>query len=296
MSNNRSRFQNIVSFDQFESDVQLQRLPQWVRNFTSCLILSADLELQMHMSPNMSDDGHDTGLKYGVAWSRKFLNPLLQNRYFTKRTLILLTLDETATYDEPNLVASLLLGDIPEDLKGTTDDTFYTHYSALATVENNWDLPNLGRYDVGANVFQIAANKTGYKNQNIVDTAKIRLNRSYPGYLNSAHTISIPTPNANLPGAGDQGVLSSIASVWVNGTGCDSFSTPYNGSGLVFDAISPPQYENIQVSSKASGTSTACTAGLRSARTKTADGSRKYSKVILHRILLSMTAFLWAFT
>jgi len=249
----------------------------------------------MHMSPNMLDDGHDTGLQYGVAWSRNLLNPLLQNSYFTKRTLILLTLDETASYDKPNLIASLLLGDIPEDLKGTTDDTFYTHYSALATVENNWDLPNLGRYDVGANVFRIVANTTGYKNQNIFDRAKVNLNRRYPGYLNSAHTIPIPTPNANFPGSGGQGILGSIARVWVNGTGCDSFSTPYNGSGQVYDAISQPQYETVQVSSKASGISTACTAGLRSTSTKTADGSWKYSKVILHRILLSMTTFLWAF-
>lgn len=250
----------------------------------------------MHMSPNMSDDGHDTGLSYGVAWSRNFLNPLLQNSYFTKRALILLTLDETATYNEPNLVASLLLGDIPEELKGTIDDTFYTHYSALATIENNWDLPNLGRYDVGANVFQFVANTTGYKNQKIVDTAKIHLNQSYPGYLSSTHNISIPTPHANLGGAGDQGVLGSIASTWVNSTGCGSYSTPYNGSGLVYDAFSPPQYQTVQVSSNASGTSTACTAGTQGTSTKTADGSALYDEVVLHRILLSMTAFLWVFT
>lgn len=249
----------------------------------------------MHMSPNMSDDGHDTGLEYGVAWSRNFLNPLLQNSYFTKRTLILLTLDETATYNKPNMVASLLLGDIPDELKGTTDDTFYTHYSALATVENNWDLPSLGRYDVGANVFQLVANATRYENQNIVDTAKIHLNQSYSGYLSSVHNISIPTPHANLVGAGHQGVLDSITSAWVNGAGCGSFSTPYNGSDLVFDAFSPPQYQNVQVTSKAGGNSAACTASTPSTSTKTADGSALHSNVILHGILLSLTAFLWVF-
>jgi len=247
------------------------------------------------MSPNMSDDGHDTGLEYGVAWSRSFLNPLLQNNFLTSRTLVLLTFDECANYDEPNKVASLLLGDIPENLKGTTDDTLYTHYSALSTVENNWGLPNLGRYDAGANVFQIVANTTGYKNQNIVNTTKVHLNQSYPGYLSSAHNTSIPTPNVNLVGAGNKGTLGSIASAWVIGTGCSSFSTPYNESGLVFDAISRPQYQTVQVSSAPSGSNTSCTAGTQSTSTKTSDGSPRYSKMIMHRILLSMAAVLWAF-
>jgi acid phosphatase len=35
---------------------------------------------------------------------------------------------------------------VPLDLKVTTDDTFYAHYSILSILENNWDLPNFGRY------------------------------------------------------------------------------------------------------------------------------------------------------
>ena len=225
----------------------------------------------MHMSPNMSDDGHDTGLAYGVAWSRAFLSPLLANSYFTNRTLILLTLDESATYSEPNKVASLLLGDIPFNLKGTTDDTFYTHYSILSTLENNFGLPNLGRYDVGASVFQIVANTTGYRNQDVVDVANVRLNQSYPGYLNSQSKLPIPTPNVELVGAGGQGVLSTIADAWVNGTGCSSFSTPYNGSGQVFDSISPSVSSDVRTGLKASASITACAASGQS--TSKSDGS-----------------------
>jgi acid phosphatase len=294
VSSNRSKAQNIVSLDQFEIDLQSQSLPQWVRDVSLRTRFPADNEIQMHISPNMSNDGHDTGLEYGTAWSRSFLNPLLQNSYFTKRTLTLLTLDETATYDEPNKVASLLLGDIPEDLKGTTDDTFYTHYSALATVENNWNLPNLGRYDVGANVFQLVANTTRYKNQKNVDTAKIYLNQSYPGYLSSSHNISIPPPNVDLIGSGSQGVLGSIASALVNGTNCGSFSTPYDGSGMVFEAFSPPQYQTVQVNPEAGRTSTPCTANSPSTPAKTAGSIPKHSRANLHRTLLSMTAVLWA--
>ena len=49
---------------------------------------------------------------------------------------------------------SLLLGDaVPAELHGTTDDTKYNHYSIMSTVENNWDLGNLGKGDKDAKPF-----------------------------------------------------------------------------------------------------------------------------------------------
>lgn len=49
---------------------------------------------------------------------------------------------------------SVLLGDaVPEELHGTTNDTSYNHYSIMATVENNWDLGNLGLNDKSATAF-----------------------------------------------------------------------------------------------------------------------------------------------
>lgn len=48
----------------------------------------------------------------------------------------------------------MLLGDaVPENLHGTTDDSSYNHYSIMATVENNWDLGNLGLNDKSASIF-----------------------------------------------------------------------------------------------------------------------------------------------
>jgi hypothetical protein len=69
-------------------------------------------------------------------------------------------------------MASILPGGaVPLDPKGTTDDTFYAHYSVLSTLENNWDLPNFGRYcNVGASVFKLAANMTGYNQAYDVST------------------------------------------------------------------------------------------------------------------------------
>ncbi|KAJ7106626.1 hypothetical protein C8R44DRAFT_885902 [Mycena epipterygia] len=41
-------------------------------------------------------------------------------------------------------------GTIPLALCGTMDDTLYTHYSTLSTVQANWGLGSLGRQDTNA--------------------------------------------------------------------------------------------------------------------------------------------------
>jgi acid phosphatase len=191
------------------------------------------------MSPGMLNDGHNTSLEYAARWTRSFLTPLLANEYFMNNTLVLLTYDESETYSLPNKIVSILLGGaIPSNLKGTTDDTFYTHYSILSTLENNWDLPNLGRYDVGANVFKLVADKTGYKNEQY-DVSTVNLSASYSGFLNAGAYGPIPPPNLQLVGAGGQGILAAVSEKWQSTIG---ETTPYDGSGKVYDANSPPVY------------------------------------------------------
>src|SRR6201996_7230375 len=144
----------------------------------------------------MTDDGHDTNVTFASTWERNWLNPLLNNTYFMNNTLILLTFDESETYTLQNKVFSILIGGaIPNNLKGTTDNTFYNHYSTIATVSANWGLPSLGRWDCQANVFELVAKKTGYKNYK-VDTTNLFCNESYPGPLSDAEYIPtwpIPT-------------------------------------------------------------------------------------------------------
>jgi acid phosphatase len=187
----------------------------------------------------MLNNGHNTSLEYAANWTKAFLAPLLANEYFMNNTLILLTYDESETYSLPNKIASILLGGaVPPNLKGTTDDTFYTHYSILSTLENNWDLPNLGRYDVGANVFQLVADQTGYKNEPY-DISTVNLSASYGGFLNSGSYAPIPPPNLQLFGAGGQGVVETVSDQWKSMSG---ETTPYDGSGKVYDANDPPVY------------------------------------------------------
>lgn len=215
---NGTRLSKLQSFTAFGSDVKADTLPQYA-----------------HLSPDMLNDGHNTSLQYAANWTQSFLTPLLSNEKFMNRTLILLTYDESATYPLPNHIVSLLLGGaIPSNKKGTTDDTMYTHYSILSTLENNWELPNLGRYDVGANVFQVVADQTGYTNHAPSDAASVNNSLSYGGFLNNdpSKYLPIPAPNLKLVGAGGQGVDSSVH---INWNTAENQLTPYDGSGTFYD-------------------------------------------------------------
>jgi acid phosphatase len=87
VTSNATRLSLIKNFTLFESDLKAQTLPQW-----------------SFMTPNMTNDGHDTTVAFTANWARTFLTPLLTNPYFTNNTLIVLTFDEDDTYSEHNTV------------------------------------------------------------------------------------------------------------------------------------------------------------------------------------------------
>ncbi|KAF8933761.1 acid phosphatase [Dissophora ornata] len=161
----------------------------------------------MFFTPNIINDGHNTTVKDASKWLSGFLPPLLNNTKFINNTLVVLTFDETDNYKTAsNNVLTLLMGDVIKgDLKNTTDDTFYSHYSLLSTVESNWDLGNLGRNDVNptlSNVFNFVAAATGYKNVNVTNPPL--LNTTEPGFL-------APVPSASATSAAGRSVaLSSV--------------------------------------------------------------------------------------
>lgn len=153
-----------------------------------------------------------------------------------EKTLILLTYDESETYPIPNRIVSLLLGGaVPDNLKGTNDSTVYSHYSILSTLENNFGLPTLGRYDAGANVFDFVAQKTGYINHPPPQSPfPINNSLSYSGFLNNdlAKFKPLPPPNLQLAGAGGMGPERMVKILWVTR---EAELTPYDGSGAFFD-------------------------------------------------------------
>lgn len=219
--NNTRRTACLKNLTMFYEDLEANRLPQW-----------------MFITPNMTSDGHDTSVTTAGAWTRAFLEPLMDNPNFMNNTLVLITWDENHTYPIKNKVLGILMGDaVPANQLGTIDSTIYTHYSEIATVSANWDLHTLGRYDVGANVFALVAEKTG-------DTLcewtgsppfdEVYLNASYAGPL---ATSSAPWPKPNTSAVvNSRSVLPSIVETW------SSFpDETYYGTGIeVGDAQHPP--------------------------------------------------------
>lgn len=172
---------------------------------------------------------------------RNFVEPLLTNPKFMNNTLVVITFDENHTYTDPNRVFSILLGDaVPAALVGTTDDSFYDHYSEMATVEANWGLHTLGRWDVGANVYAFVGNKTGdtitHWPELTGTSPTVFLNDSYAGPYNTDNSsVPFPVPNTKAVKNG-RTVLPAIVDTWGKLTG----STIYNTGVEIPDAMHPP--------------------------------------------------------
>ncbi|KAK1963900.1 phosphoesterase-domain-containing protein [Colletotrichum sublineola] len=211
---------------QFHADLEADALPQW-----------------MWITPNMTSDGHDTSVTVAGAWTRNFLEPLLADANFMRNTLVLVTFDENETYGRQNRILGILLGDaVPRELVNTTDSSFYNHYSGLATVQANWDLPTLGRWDVGANVYRWVADKTGSIVRRWSDATTVPddrfFNLSYAGVFNTDHPRQYPKPNLALDmNVAGRKILDSVKQTWKDSTA----PTYYEDTIHVPDGLHPPE-------------------------------------------------------
>lgn len=197
------RLAKLKNLTLFYEDVEKHRFPQWA-----------------FLTPNLNHNGHDTNVTVACAWTRSFVEPLLANPYFNNNTLIYITWDANSQYlTDRNQVAGILLGSaLPKKLVGTVDNNFYNHYSEMSSIEANWGLHTLGRWDVGANVWAFVARKTRDTirkwNSNIAGgpLESYYWNQSYGGVFNSACNTShvYVAPNLCLVHNG-RTVLPSIA-------------------------------------------------------------------------------------
>lgn len=121
----------------FAADINTNALPQFI-----------------YITPNIDNDAHDTSVEFAAQWMNYFLVPLLKDERFNDpRTLVVVTFDENETGPLNNNVLTLLTGNaVPQKLRGTTDDTYYTHFSLLTTPQVNWDLDCLGRFDTNKSI------------------------------------------------------------------------------------------------------------------------------------------------
>ncbi|KAH8820617.1 acid phosphatase [Xylogone sp. PMI_703] len=194
----------------------------------------ANNKLAQHIfiTPNMLNDAHDPGFTYGADWLYTFVQPLLDDKHFMNGTLLVINFDEDSTYAISNRVDTIILSDLlPEELVGATDDSVYTHYSCLATVEANWDLPTLGRWDVAANVFKWVADITGdVVREPNVPVGSFFLNQSYPGPFAQSLYGPAAVPNTNLEVNGRK-VFKDVVEQWSGLQECTSYDA---------DSVVPP--------------------------------------------------------
>lgn len=147
------------NFTMFYEDLRTNRLPQWVRRqlIHRFLALSFAILPLTHMhnilynrcsSPPTKDitdtstDTHhelfhhytntkldSTSVTVAGQWARDFVTPLLNDKHFMNRTMVLITFDENETYPAQNRVFSILLGDaVPNELVGTRDPAYYSKH------------------------------------------------------------------------------------------------------------------------------------------------------------------------
>lgn len=219
VTSNRKRYVNLRSLETLYQDYAKHRYPQWLL-----------------ITPNTYNNGRNSDLATSAKWTRDFLEPFFNASIAEEknlkgvtdirhRHLFIVTFASAKSTDGPNRVLTLLLGDMPDgahnDPAGQNeDDSYYDHYSILASTEANYDLPHLGRYDTSANVFKVINSKAHITNEE--EYYKLRLENltdtnynNFPasGYLGNTD-IQLPVPNLQPEGPGRAGVVSRVKKLW----------------------------------------------------------------------------------
>jgi hypothetical protein len=97
--------------------------------------------------PNNHNNGHDTSVEVADRYLENQFGPLLNDRRFTRGLLLVVTFDESASY-ENNDVLTVLWGDRVR--AGGTSNVYYDHYSLLRTIEELFGTGTLGQKDDAA--------------------------------------------------------------------------------------------------------------------------------------------------
>lgn len=126
-----SRCANIVNANALQADLQADKLPDY-----------------SFYVPDLNNDGHDTNIGFADRWLSKVFGPLLQNQRFMRDMLFIVTMDESEQKNPTNHIYTAFYGNgiIP----GSTVKTRHDHYSMLRTIEDAFDIGNLGQNDARA--------------------------------------------------------------------------------------------------------------------------------------------------
>lgn len=130
ISSNPQRCKNIQDTKSFEVDASSGTLPHFAI-----------------LSPNLSNDGHDTGVAFASRWLDKTFGAKFKDAAFMKDLLVVVTFDESST-KKGNPIYTVLLGGgvVPGSLNSQT----LNHINILKTIEVEFTLGDLGRLDKDA--------------------------------------------------------------------------------------------------------------------------------------------------
>lgn len=126
--------ERVVPLDQLDVDIATQSLPNFI-----------------FITPNLCYSSHDCALELADAWLNTLLDKLVPALDATAAPyLLVLTWDEGQGNhsccgllpEAGGRIATILIS--PQAKRNFQDDTPYSHYSLLKTIEEAWDLPYLG--------------------------------------------------------------------------------------------------------------------------------------------------------
>ena len=124
---------HVVNLEQLYTDLAANQLPQYA-----------------FITPNIKNDGHDTGVAFADSWLSTFLPRIINSNSFAS-SIIFLTYDEgTSNIGGGGHVAMIVVGPNSIIKHGFITSVAYSHYSLLATIESIYVLGNLGRKDANA--------------------------------------------------------------------------------------------------------------------------------------------------
>lgn len=103
----------------------------------------------MWLTPNVLDDMHDTNATYGDRYISKMVPAILSSHIFrTEKAALFVIFDEGVDQYPSDFVYAVWAGPVVKT--GYRSATFYTHYSFLSTIEQNWGLAPFTSNDVRA--------------------------------------------------------------------------------------------------------------------------------------------------
>jgi phosphatidylinositol-3-phosphatase len=125
--------QHDVPLTQLDSDLQNKQLP----NFA-------------WITPNLCNDGHDCGASAADKFLGPEVNKIITSPSFDQNSLLIITFDEGTTRGSccglpskaGGKITTLLISKLVKT--GFQDNTPYSHFSILKTIEDAWGLPQLG--------------------------------------------------------------------------------------------------------------------------------------------------------